>query len=55
MPKDDSDYKVSKADVLRILDECADATWNDRPFLSVVDYATITKFIQKAIKEIEEL
>lgn len=45
---DNSDRKVSQADVLRILDECADATWDNKPFLSVDFYA-------KAIKEIEEL
>ena len=44
---DNSDYKVSKADVLRILDQCAEASFNG-PFLPVDDYA-------KAIKEIEEL
>lgn len=45
---DNSDRKISQADVLRILDECADVTWNKKPFLTVEDYA-------KAIKEIEEL
>ena len=45
---DNSDYKVSKADVLRILDQHAEVTWNKKPFLTVDLYA-------KAIKEIEEL
>lgn len=45
---DNSDYKISKADVLRILDQCAELSWNGKPFLTVDFYA-------EAIKEIEEL
>ena len=45
---DNSEKMVSLADVLRILDQHAEVTWNKKPFLPVDDYA-------KAIKEIEEL
>lgn len=44
---DNSDYKVSKADVLRILDQHAEVSFNG-PFLTVDLYA-------EAINEIEEL
>lgn len=40
--------KISLADVLRILDQCAEVSFNGKPFLTVDNYAN-------AIKEIEEL
>ena len=45
---DNSEYMVSQADVLAILDECAELSFFGTPFLSINEYA-------KAIKEIEEL